>query len=427
MNILLLGGGGREHGLAWKLAQSPRLENLYATPGNPGIARHASLLAVDITDHAAVIALCEAKRITLVVVGPEAPLVDGLADSLRGAGFAVFGPSRLAAQLEGSKGFTKDLCSRADIPTAAYVRASSEAEALAALDSFTTPVVIKADGLAAGKGVVIAETAEEACAAVADMFQGAFGRAGAEVVIEEFLEGEEASFFALTDGATIVPFGSAQDHKRVGEGDTGPNTGGMGAYSPARVLTPLLEGETIERIIAPTVRELAEAGMPYQGVLFAGLMLTRNGVRLIEYNARFGDPECQVLMMRLESDLAELLLACAESRLGALPAPVFSDETALTVVMAAQGYPGAPETGARIDGVPAAEATGATVFHAGTALGGDGVLTASGGRVLSVTATGADVSEAQTRAYAAVDAIDAPGLFCRRDIGWREVAREEAA
>ncbi|MGE3690639.1 MAG: phosphoribosylamine--glycine ligase [Novosphingobium sp.] len=426
MNILLLGSGGREHALAWKLRQSPLCGKLYAAPGNPGIAEVAELLTLDATDHAAVIATCEAHHIGLVVVGPEAPLVDGIADSLRGAGIATFGPGRAAAQLEGSKGFTKDLCARANIPTGAYIRVDNEADALAALDGFTIPVVIKADGLAAGKGVTVAMTRGEAQGAIRDIFAGRFGEAGAEAVIEEFLEGEEASFFALTDGSTIVPFGSAQDHKRVGEGDTGPNTGGMGAYSPARVLTPLLEGEAIEKIIAPTVKTLADEGMPYSGVLFLGLMLTREGPKLIEYNCRFGDPECQVLMMRLESDLAELLLACAENRLAAMQPPRFSRDTALTVVMAAEGYPGTPKKGGSIKGIDKAETQGAKVFHAGTARGPDGSLLSNGGRVLNVTALGANVSEAQARAYTAVDAIDFPGGFCRRDIGWREVARETA-
>jgi phosphoribosylamine--glycine ligase len=425
MNILLLGSGGREHALAWKLAQSPRCDRLFAAPGNPGIGQHATCVDLDATDHAAVIAFCERERIGLIVVGPEAPLVDGLADSLRGAGVAVFGPSRAAAQLEGSKGFTKDLCERAGIPTAAYVRVSNEADGLSALDSFGAPVVIKADGLAAGKGVTVAMTMAEAQAAVREIFTGRFGEAGAEAVIEEFLEGEEASFFALTDGSTIVPFGSAQDHKRVGEGDTGPNTGGMGAYSPAPVLTPELRAEAITRIIAPTVKAMADEGYPYSGVLYAGLMLTRNGPKLIEYNARFGDPECQVLMMRLESDLAELVDACARNRLGSVQVPRFSDDVALTVVMAANGYPGTPEKGGRIDGIAAAEADGAKVFHAGTAFDTDGVLIATGGRVLNVTATGASVAEAQAKAYAAVDRVVFASGFCRRDIGWREVAREQ--
>ncbi|MFN4135053.1 MAG: phosphoribosylamine--glycine ligase [Novosphingobium sp.] len=426
MNILLLGSGGREHALSWKLAQSPRCTALWASPGNPGIAEHARLAALDLTDHAAVVTFCEAQQIGLVVVGPEAPLVDGLADSLRAAGFAVFGPSRAAAQLEGSKGFTKDLCARAGIPTAGYVRAGSLDEARAALAGFGAPVVIKADGLAAGKGVVVAMTMAEAEAAVDHMFDGAFGAAGAEVVIEEFLSGEEASFFALTDGATIVPFGSAQDHKRVGDGDTGPNTGGMGAYSPARVLTPELEAAAMTQIIAPTVKAMADEGMPYSGVLYAGLMLTEQGPKLIEYNARFGDPECQVLMMRLESDLVELLHACADNRLSAIQPPRFSADVAMTVVMAAEGYPGTPKKGGRIDHIPAAEASGAKVFHAGTALSADGVLTANGGRVLNVTARGPSVKAARDAAYAAVDAISFPEGFCRRDIGWREIEREEA-
>ncbi len=363
---------------------------------------------------------CQANAIGLVVVGPEAPLVDGLGDTLRTAGVPVFGPSAKAAQLEGSKGFTKDLCERAGIPTAGYVRTKSLPEAQAALARFAAPYVLKADGLAAGKGVVIAETTAKAEAALADMFSGAFGDAGAEVVIEEFMQGEEASFFALTDGETIVPFGSAQDHKRVGEGDTGPNTGGMGAYSPAPVLTPALETEVMERIIAPTVRTLAAEGMPYQGVLFAGLMLTDDGPKLIEYNARFGDPECQVLMTRLDSDLGELLLACAQGTLAAAGPVRLTGDYALTVVMAARGYPGTPEKGGMIDLSGVADAR---VFHAGTRLDGN-TLVANGGRVLNVTARGASVTEAQAKAYRAVDAINFSSGFCRRDIGWREVARE---
>ena len=425
MNILLLGSGGREHALAWKLAQSHLCTKLFAAPGNPGIADHAQLVALDAADHAAVLALCEAQRIGLVVIGPEAPLVDGLADTLRGAGVPVFGPSRAAAQLEGSKAFTKELCERHAIPTAAFARVASAADGLTALDRFSIPVVIKADGLAAGKGVTVALTRAEAEGAVQDIFSGRFGEAGAEAVIEEFLEGEEASFFAITDGHTVVPFGSAQDHKRVGDGDTGPNTGGMGAYSPARVLTPLLEGEALERIVLPTVRGMAQEGMPYSGVLYAGLMLTPQGVKLIEYNCRFGDPECQVLMLRLEDDLAELLLATAENRLAALPAPRLSPEAALTVVMAAEGYPGTPQKGGAVAGIAEAEALGAKVFHAGTAQVG-GLLVASGGRVLNVCARGPTVEQAQALAYQAVDALDFPDGFCRRDIGWREVARERA-
>ena len=390
------------------------------------MARHAVLVALDATDHAAVIAYCEAQAIGLVVIGPEAPLVDGLADSLRGEGVAVFGPSQAAAQLEGSKGFTKDLCERAGIPTAGYARVSSQAEALAALARFGAPVVVKADGLAAGKGVTVAMSMGEAEEAVREIFSGRFGEAGAEAVIEEFMEGEEASFFALTDGASILPFASAQDHKRVGDGDTGPNTGGMGAYSPACVLTPALEGEVMTRIIAPTVKTMANEGTPYSGVLFAGLMLTAEGPKLIEYNARFGDPETQVMLSRLESDLGELLLACAENRLGAVEAPRFSSDTALTVVMAAKGYPGTPEKGGLIEGVDAAEAGGARVFHAGTALDASGALVASGGRVLNVTGRGTSVTAARAAAYVGVDAITAPSLFCRSDIGWREVEREAA-
>ena len=423
MNILLLGSGGREHALAWKLAQSASCDKLFAAPGNPGIAEVADCVTLDASDHGAVVAFCEAERIGLVVIGPEAPLVDGLADSLRGAGVAVFGPSKAAAQLEGSKAFTKALCDRAGIPTAGYAHCKNEADALAALERFGAPVVVKADGLAAGKGVTVAETRAQAEEAVRDIFGGKFGDAGAEVVIEEFLEGEEASFFALTDGATVVPFGTAQDHKRVGEGDTGPNTGGMGAYSPAPVLSAALRGETMSHIIAPTVRAMADAGTPYSGVLYAGLMLTAEGPKLIEYNCRFGDPECQVLLMRLESDLAEYLLACAENRLSSMPTPQFADEVAMTVVMAAKGYPGTPEKGGAIAGLEAAEADGAKVFHAGTKLDRES-LVANGGRVLNVTATGATVSDAQEAAYRAVDAIDFPSGFCRRDIGWREVERE---
>jgi len=421
MNILLFGSGGREHALAWKLAQSPLCDTLYAGPGNPGIAEEAELVDLNIADHAAVVAFCAGHDIGLVVIGPEGPLVDGLADVLRSAGVPVFGPSAAAAQLEGSKGFTKDLCTRAHIPTAAYARHDDMDAALADLPRFGLPVVIKADGLAAGKGVIIAETGEEARAAIEDMFSGGFGDAGAEVVIEEFMTGEEASFFALTDGTSIVAFGSAQDHKRVGDGDVGPNTGGMGAYSPARVLTPALEARVMAEIIEPTVAAMAAAGTPYNGVLYAGLMLTADGPKLIEYNCRFGDPECQVLMMRFAGDLAELLLAIAQGQLAIAEPPVFTDDVALTVVMAARGYPGTPEKGARIT----IGHTGAVkVFHAGTAIR-DGQLIASGGRVLNVTATAPSVTGARAAAYAVVDAIDFPTGFCRRDIGWREEAREQ--
>ncbi len=424
----MLGSGGREHALAWKLAQSPLLGSLHAAPGNPGIANHATCHALDATDHAAVVAFCARQAIGLVVIGPEAPLVDGLADTLRAHDVPVFGPSRAAAALEGSKGFTKDLCARAGIPTAAYVRCTSRTEAAIALSGFSLPVVIKADGLAAGKGVVIASTFAEANDALAMMFDGGFGAAGAEVVIEAFLTGEEASLFALTDGTTTVAIGSAQDHKRVGEGDTGPNTGGMGAYSPARILTPELEARAMAEIILPTVQAMADAGTPYSGVLYAGLMLTPTGPQLIEYNARFGDPETQVLMPRIEGDLLPLLLATATGTLADAPHPRLSHDSALTVVLAADGYPGTPARGGAIAGLDAAALTGATVFHAGTALVNTGLpdagLVANGGRVLAVTATGRTVTAARDKAYAAVDAIDFPTGFCRRDIGWREAARE---
>ena len=423
MNILLLGSGGREHALGWKLAQSPLCDKLWAAPGNPGIAQLAECTSLDATDHDAVIAFAKDNAIGLVVIGPEAPLVDGLADSLRAAGIDTFGPSKLAAQLEGSKGFTKELCQRAGIPTARYERCTSLEAAWGALKRFKPPFVLKADGLAAGKGVVIAETYEQAQEALGEMFDGRFGSAGSEVVIEQFLTGEEASFFALTDGTAIVPIGTAQDHKRVGEGDTGPNTGGMGAYSPAPVLTDALQAQVMREIVEPTVRTMAAEGTPYSGVLYAGLMLTKDGPQLIEYNARFGDPECQVLMMRLESDLVELMLACAQGRLAEVDAPKLSDDFALTVVMAAEGYPDTPKKGGRID-LGEAEANGARVFHAGTKLDGD-TLTSSGGRVLNVTARGTSATEAQARAYAAVDAIDFADGFCRRDIGQREVRREQ--
>ncbi len=423
MNILLIGSGGREHALAWKLAQSPLCDTLYAAPGNPGIAENATCVALDVTDHEAVIAFAREKGLGLVVIGPEAPLVDGLGDSLRAFGIPVFGPSASAARLEGSKGFTKDLCTRANIPTAAYARHADKAAAIADLPRFGLPVVIKADGLAAGKGVIIAETPAEAEAAIEEMFGGGFGEAGAEVVLEEFMVGEEASFFALTDGRSVVPFGSAQDHKRVGDGDTGLNTGGMGAYSPAPVLTPALEARVMAEIIEPTVRTMAAEGNPYTGVLFAGLMLTDAGPKLIEYNCRFGDPECQVLMTRFEGDLVALLAAIADGQLSEAETPAFSNDTALTVVMAAKGYPGTPEKGGAIH-LP--ETSDVMIFHAGTALK-DGQLVANGGRVLNVTARGQNATEAQARAYAAVDAIDFPTGFCRRDIGWREVAREQGA
>ena len=399
------------------------MTKLYAAPGNPGIAAHAEL--VDLAGNGAIVAFAREERIGLVVVGPEQPLVDGLADLLRADGVLVFGPSAAAARLEGSKGFTKALCAANGIPTAGFVLASDRAQAVAALDRFPLPVVIKADGLAAGKGVVIAQSRSEAEAALDALFAGNFGQAGAEVVIEEFLEGEEASFFALTDGVAVVPFGTAQDHKRVGDGDTGPNTGGMGAYSPASVLTPEIEARVMAEIVRPTVAALAHAGTPYSGVLYAGLMLTAAGPKLIEYNCRFGDPETQVLMPRFAGDLITLLLAVAEGRLAYTPPPRLADRVALTVVMAADGYPGTPAKGGEIGGIEAAEATGACIFQAGT-IRSDGRLKADGGRVLAVTATGEAVTAAREAAYRAVDRIDFPTGFCRRDIGWREVAREAA-
>ncbi len=425
MNILLIGSGGREHALAWKLAQSEVCDTLFAAPGNPGIAQEAQLVDLDINDHAAVVAFCRDNAIGLVVVGPEAPLVGGLGDSLRGAGFAVFGPNQAAAQLEGSKSFTKEICRAANIPTAGYRHLTNKSDAFAALADFGLPVVIKADGLAAGKGVIIAETQGEARAAIEDMFGGGFGAAGASVVIEEFMTGEEVSFFALTDGKNIAAFGSAQDHKRVGAGDTGPNTGGMGAYSPASVLTPEYEAQVMAEIIRPTVDYMARRGMPYSGVLFAGLMLTSGGPRLIEYNARFGDPECQVLMMRFKGDLAALMLAVATGRLADVPPPEFDNMAALIVVIAAIGYPAAPEKGGVISGLDRAlaQTPKGKLFHAGTAMK-DGAFVASGGRVLNAVAMAATVTAAQKKAYEMIDHIDFPWGFCRRDIGWREVERE---
>ncbi|PBB70353.1 phosphoribosylamine--glycine ligase [Mesorhizobium sp. WSM4312] len=425
MNVLLLGSGGREHALAWKIAASPLLTKLYAAPGNPGIGAEAELVKLDITDHAAVTAYCREKKIDLVVVGPEGPLVAGIADDLRAENIRVFGPSKAAARLEGSKGFTKDLCARYDIPTAAYGRFNDLASAKAYVEKTGAPIVIKADGLAAGKGVTVAMTLDEARAALDACFEGSFGAAGAEVVIEEFMTGEEASFFCLCDGTTALPFGTAQDHKRVGDGDVGPNTGGMGAYSPAPVMTPEMVERTMREIIEPTMRGMAELGAPFAGILFAGLMITDKGPKLIEYNTRFGDPECQVLMMRLKDDLLVLLNAAVDGQL-AHTSIRWRDETALTVVMAARGYPGTPEKGSVIRGVEQAAGEGVQIFHAGTAING-GALVANGGRVLNVTATGATVGEAQARAYAALGRIDWPDGFCRRDIGWQAVARERAS
>jgi phosphoribosylamine---glycine ligase len=417
MNVLLIGSGGREHALAWKIAASPKLTKLFAAPGNPGIADHAELIDLAVTDHAALVLFCKEQAVDLVVVGPEAPLVAGLADDLRAAGIAVFGPSKAAAQLEGSKGFTKDLCARFDIPTAAYGRFSDAAASRAYVEKVGAPIVVKADGLAAGKGVTVAMTLDAALEAVDACFDGSFGAAGAELVVEEFLEGEEVSFFCVCDGTTALAFGGAQDHKRVGDGDTGPNTGGMGAYSPAPVFTAEIEAQVMREIIAPTLRGMAEIGAPFSGVLFAGLMLTKDGPKLIEYNVRFGDPECQVLMMRLQSDVLEVLDASAKGTLAGLELQ-WSDETALTVVMAAENYPGKPRTGTAIRGVDGAAGEGAKIFHAGTALK-DGKLVAAGGRVLNVTGRGTTVQEARERAYAAVAKIDWPEGFCRTDIGWR--------
>ena len=417
MNILLLGSGGREDALAWRLRQSPSCDKLLAVPGNPGIARWAELAAIDPCDRQAVVALARAEDIGLVVVGPEAPLVAGVADALREAEIAVFGPSAAAAQLEGSKGFTKDLCRANKIPTADYVRVDRASDALAALDGFGLPVVIKADGLAAGKGVTVAATRAEAEEAIEAAGDG-------PLVIEEFLEGEEASLFALVDGKTAVALASAQDHKRVGEGDTGPNTGGMGAYAPAPVLTPELQARAMDEIVRPTARALVEAGTPFSGILYAGLMLTAEGPKLIEYNVRFGDPECEAVMPLIEGDFAELLNSVARGELSQIEPPRLSPKHAVTVIVAARGYPGAPASGGLIREIEAAEQVeGVTVFHAGTALGEQG-LVARGGRVLAVTAVAESFANARARAYRAVDQIDFVDGFHRRDIGWRELARE---
>jgi phosphoribosylamine---glycine ligase len=419
MNILLLGSGGREDALAWRLRQSPSCDQLTAAPGNPGIGRWADCVAIDPCDPRAVVELARAKAIGLVVIGPEAPLVAGVADALRAVGFAVFGPNAAAAELEGSKGFTKDLCRANAIPTADYVRANSAAHARRALKRFSVPVVIKADGLAAGKGVTVATSREEAEAAIDAAGDG-------PLVIEEFLDGEEASLFALVDGETAVPLASAQDHKRVGEGDTGPNTGGMGAYAPAPVLTPEVEQRAMDEIVRPTARALAAAGTPFSGVLYAGLMLTSDGPKLIEYNVRFGDPECEAIMPLIDGDFAELLNAVATGRLAEIDAPALLPGNSVTVIVAARGYPGTPAAGGLIGEIEAAEQIeGVTVFHAGTALGEAG-LVAKGGRVLAVTATAETFANARARAYRAVDQIDFADGFHRRDIGWREIARTTA-
>jgi phosphoribosylamine--glycine ligase len=423
MNILLLGSGGREHALAWKIAASPLADQLYCAPGNAGIAKECEVTALDIADHGAVIGFCKINKIDLVVVGPEAPLCAGIVDDLVAAGIKAFGPSKAAAQLEGSKGFTKDLCRANKIPTAAYERFTAAAPAKAYMRKQGAPIVVKADGLAAGKGVVVALNVAEAEAAIDMMFAGGLGAAGAEVVIEEFMVGEEASFFALCDGETAIALASAQDHKRVHDGDEGPNTGGMGAYSPAPVMTEELSRRAMDEIVLPTVRAMKAMGAPYKGVLYAGLMITADGPKLIEYNVRFGDPECQVLMLRLMSDLVPALLACCDGVLGNFDLRWYAD-AALTVVMAAKGYPGSYAKGSRIDGLAEAAAVeGVEIFHAGTAADGDRVL-ANGGRVLNVSALGSSVGEAQARAYAAIDRIRWPEGFCRRDIGFRAVERE---
>jgi len=418
MNILLIGSGGREHALAWALSNSPLLTTLYVAPGNAGIAEVAELVSVDVADHEAVISFCRTNAVDFVVVGPEAPLVAGLVDDLTAAGIKACGPSKAAAQLEGSKSFTKAICDAANIPTAKYGHFKTADDAKAYVEAHGAPVVVKADGLAAGKGVVVAITKEEALAAVDACFEGSFGAAGAEVVLEEFLEGEEASFFVLVDGENFLPLATAQDHKRAYDGDKGPNTGGMGAYSPAPVMDDAIVSRTIDEIIKPTVDEMAKRGTPFKGVLFAGLMITDEGPKLIEYNTRFGDPECQVLMMRLKDDLLTLLLASADGTLDKVSAR-WHDDVAMTVVLAAKGYPGSYEKGTQINGVEqAADDPDVAIFHAGTKQV-NGQLLANGGRVLNVTARGTTVQDARDKAYAAVEKIDWPEGFCRKDIGWR--------
>jgi len=424
MKVLLIGSGGREHALAWKLAASPLLEKLYCAPGNPGIATVAELVDISVDDHKALIAFAKDKQIDLVVVGPEAPLVAGLSDEMRTEGIRVFGPSKAAAQLEGSKGFTKDLCARFDIPTGAYGRFNNAPKAKAYIRQQGAPIVVKADGLAAGKGVVVAMTLDEALDAVDACFEGAFGSAGAEAVVEEFLDGEEASFFCICDGKTALPLGSAQDHKRVGDGDTGPNTGGMGAYAPAPVMTPEIVERTMRELIEPTMRGMAEIGAPFSGILFLGLMIGKDGPKLIEYNTRFGDPECQVLMMRLNTDLLALINAAVDGKLDEVSLD-WKDQPALTVVMAAEGYPSNVKKGSVIRDLGKLEGIdGVKVFHAGTAEK-DGNIVANGGRVLNITAIADTVAEAQAKAYEAVKRIDWPEGFYRSDIGWRAVEREK--
>jgi phosphoribosylamine--glycine ligase len=424
MHILLLGSGGREHALAWKIAASPLVTKLWCAPGNAGIAREAECVSLGIADHAAVIEFCRANAVELVVVGPETPLAAGIVDDLAAAGIKAFGPSKQAAQLEGSKGFTKALCTEFGIPTGAYGRFSNAADALVYVRRQGAPIVVKADGLAAGKGVVVAMTLAEAEAAIAMMFDGAFGSAGAEVVIEEFLLGREISFFALSDGDTAIPLASAQDHKRVFDHDQGPNTGGMGAYSPTPFVTDDIHAEIMAKIIVPTVNGMKARGTPFRGVLYAGVMLTADGPKLFEYNVRFGDPECQVLMLRMMSDLVPAMLACCDGQLKHFDIRWF-DETALTVVMAARGYPGDYAKGTRIEGLEdAGKIEGVEIFHAGT-MAKDGAILANGGRVLDVCALGKTIAEAQQRAYAAVDRINWADGFCRRDIGWQAVEREQ--
>jgi phosphoribosylamine--glycine ligase len=424
MNVLLIGSGGREHALAWALSASPLLTRLYCAPGNAGIAEVADCAQLDAADHAAVVRFCRENGVDLVVVGPEAPLVAGLADDLMAAGLKVFGPSKAAARLEGSKGFAKDFCAEFGIPTAAYARLKDRAAALAYLDRQPLPIVVKADGLAAGKGVTVAETRQAAVAAIDACFSGAFGAAGAEIVIEECLVGEEASFHALIDGTHALPLASAQDHKRAYDGERGPNTGGMGAYSPAPVVTPEIARRTMDEIVWPTVKGMAARGTPFKGVLYAGLMITDGGLKLIEYNVRFGDPETQVLMLRLKSDLLPALLAAADGVLKTFDLR-WHDDAALTVVMAARGYPGDYAKGSEIRGLDAARAVeGVEVFHAGTARDGPRLVSA-GGRVLNIAARGTTIAAAQRRAYEAVAKIDWPDGFCRSDIGWRALQREE--
>lgn len=424
MNILLLGSGGREHALAWKIAASPLVTNFWCAPGNAGIAHDAECVGLDVADHGAVIAFCKTNAVDLVVVGPEAPLAAGIVDDLAAAGIKAFGPTKAAARLESSKGFTKDLCREGGIPTAAYERFSDADQAKAYIRAQGAPIVVKADGLAAGKGVVVAASVTEAEAAIDMMLGGGFGAAGAEAVVEECLVGEEASFFVLCDGDDALALAAAQDHKRAFDGDEGPNTGGMGAYSPAPVMTDAMCRRTMDEIILPTLRAMKARGTPYKGVLFAGLMITAEGPKLIEYNVRFGDPETQVLMMRLKSDLVPALLAACDGQLKSFDLR-WSDEAALTVVMAARGYPGDYARGSVIEGLDeAAKVEGVEIFHAGTRADG-ATIRANGGRVLNVTAIGESVAEAQRRAYAAVDRIRWPEGFCRRDIGWRAVAREK--